>query len=119
MSNVSRTTAAAAAVESLYGKTWMRFEAWESEDCIFWLDSEGVAAYARFDDNDADGLTFFEVRDQGQGIGTTLIAELREERPGLFLAGDIDSADCARFWHRLGFEVDGCELSNGRVWYAA
>jgi hypothetical protein len=109
-----------AARESLYGKTWMRFEAWDSGNCEFWLDDDGeVAAYVRLDDGDSDGIAFFEVRDSGNGIGSALIAELRNERPALYISGDIDTAACARFWHRNGFDVDGEELSNGKVWHAS
>jgi len=104
--------------ESLYQQSWMQFAAWENGNCEFWLVDGEVAAYVRFDDKDANGISFFEVRDSGNGIGSVLIAELRAEKPALYISGDIDSAACARFWHRNGFNVDGCELSNGKVWHA-
>ena len=116
---MNKATNSEAARDTMYGKSWMRFEAWDAGNCEFWLDSDGeVAAYIRFDDSDDSGISFFEVRDSGNGIGSALIAELREEKPELYISGDIDSAACARFWHRNGFDVDGCELSNGRIWNA-
>ena len=105
--------------EKLYAETWMRFSAWEDGNCEFWINEDGeVEAYVRFDDGDENGMAFFEVRNSGNGIGSALIAELRAEKPGLYISGDIDTAACARFWHRNGFPVDGCELSNGRTWNA-
>lgn len=118
MATFTRTSDEAAR-DSLWQQSWMTFSAWEAGNCEFWLNDDGeVVAYARYADDDNSGIAFFEVRDSGNGIGSAIIAELRKERPNLHIAGDIDNAKCARFWHRNGFDVDGCTLSNGKVWHA-
>ena len=109
----TRTTDEAAR-DSLYGNRWARFDAWDSGNVDFWMDEGGeVAAYLRWDDRDANGIAFFEVRDQGNGIGSQLIRALQAERPALYISGDLDTAACARFWHRLGLVGDEVELYDG------
>jgi len=102
-----------AARDSLYGNRWTRFEAWDSGKVDFWTDEEGVAAYLRWDDQDSNGIAFFEVRDQGCGIGSRIIKEIQAERPALYISGDLDTKACARFWHRLGLVADTVELYDG------
>ena len=96
------------------------FEAWDEGNRIIWLEGDEIVAYARFLDRDDSGLTFFEVAPahRNRSIGGQIIRALQAERPDFYIAGDIDNAGCARFWHRLGFDCDGVELSNGQVWHA-
>lgn len=99
-----------AARESLYNRSWMDFVAWEEGNVDFWLNDEGeVVAYLRWDDQDQDGIAFFEVRDRGLGIGSKIIRELQAEKPSLYISGDIDNKDCQRFWVRMGFNVADAE----------
>ncbi len=86
------------------------FTAYESGDVQFYADDDGPVAYVRFDDGDPSGIAFFETRYHGNGIGAAIIADIRAERPDLYISGDIDNADCARFWTRLGFDVDGVQI---------
>ena len=96
--------------ENLYRQSWMDFAAWESGNVDFWLnDDDEVIAYLRWDDRDASGIAFFEVRDRGQGIGGEIVRQLRAEKPGLYISGDIDSKACRRFWVRMGFDVADVE----------
>jgi hypothetical protein len=109
--NYTMTTAEAAR-ESLYNQSWMDFCAWEDGECLFWLDSnDEVIAYARFADGDTSHtyLTFFEVRDRGEGIGSKIIRDYQRINPELDVVGDIDSRAAKRFWAALGFDVEGVE----------
>lgn len=102
--------------ERLCGNRWTQFDAWQDGNVQFWLDDDGeVVAYLRYDDQDQDGIAFFEVRDKGCGIGSRLVREVQAERPGLYISGELDSADCARFWHRLGLVADDTILFDGTV----
>lgn len=102
--------------DSLYSEFWMTFTAWDSGNVEFWMDDDDrVAAYVRYDDNDTNGIAFFETRERGQGHGSQIIRELQTEKPSLYISGDIDNADCARFWQRMGFDLTGATLVDGSV----
>lgn len=71
---------------------------------LIWLDeSDQIIAYAAM--SDAYGIDTFEVRSnaRGQGIGHSIITELRAERPRLYVAGWFHSQRAAKFWRDLGF----------------
>jgi hypothetical protein len=101
----------------------LEFSAYDSGNVQVWRSNDAVqiVAVARYDDHDLNGIAFFEVvrEFQDRGIGAQAIRSLQAEKPELYISGDINSAACAKFWHRLGFPVDGCELANGKTWHAA
>ena len=110
------TPAADAARETLVEERWMEFSAWEDGKVDFYLNEDGeVVAYVRWDDKAEDGLAFFEVRSTGCGLGTEIIEALKEQRPNLFISGELNSKACARFWHRMGLVGDEVELYDGRI----
>lgn len=87
------------------------FSAYDEGVVSVFLDEydEPVAAL-RWNDNNAAGISFFETRYQGSGIGSAVIEALKVEVAGLHVSGDIDNEDCARFWARHGFDVTGVQV---------
>ncbi|HZU01693.1 MAG TPA: GNAT family N-acetyltransferase [Ktedonobacteraceae bacterium] len=77
------------------------------ETLRFWLWPDGqILAYARFHETDKDDLCVFEVDSsyRGEGYGSQIIHEMKQEKPGLQLWGACESRAAARFWRRMGLE---------------
>jgi len=95
----------------------LEFSAYETGNVQVWRNEDGeIVAVARWGDTDLNNLHFFEVvrHFRDCGLGAQIIRSIVKP----FTLEEIDNAACARFWHRLGFPVDGRVLANGRVWHA-
>ena len=98
----------------------LEFSAYETGNVQVWRNEDGeIVAVARWGDTDINNLHFFEVvrHFRDCGLGAQIIRNVLATGRVITLE-EIDGAACARFWHRLGFPVDGRVLANGRVWHA-
>ena len=70
-------------------------------ELVLWANKNQIAAYAILVD---DGIEQFEVRRdlRGQGQGSRMIQELKQDRPRLCLSGYDFSSRAAKFWRKVG-----------------
>lgn len=70
-------------------------------ELILWTVEGKIAAFAVLVD---DGIDTFEVshKFRGQGLGTHMIREFKQDRPRLWLSGYAFSPEAAKFWRKLG-----------------
>ncbi len=70
-------------------------------ELLLWTVEGEIAAFAILVD---DGIDTFEVsyKFRGQGMGTRMIQDLKQDRPRLWLEGYAFSSEAAKFWRKLG-----------------